>query len=159
SIVAPFAGGSFALPRVASLPVSRVRKKAENAARYWGTIAPACEMLGDIDAWWGFEHGGTVQLRELRGAGGQGSPAAGGARDRQCRLGGAVAGIREAVRAAWSSLDRAREAAAGAVAASVLLGAFGAAVDGAARLQLAVSLVCRAGDGRADVGRDGIHQE
>ena len=44
------------------------------------------------------------------------------------------------------------EAAAGAVAASVLLGAFGAAVDGAAGLQPAVSLVCRAGNGRADLG-------
>src|SRR6516162_3084451 len=30
---------------------SRMRKKAENVARYWGTLAPACEMLGDIDAW------------------------------------------------------------------------------------------------------------
>ena len=34
-----------------------MRKKAENLARYWGTIAPACEMLWDIDAWWGFELG------------------------------------------------------------------------------------------------------
>src|SRR5262249_6777225 len=60
---------------------SRMRKKAEDVAGYWGTIGRACGMLGDIDAWWGPEHGGAVQLRELRGAGGQGPPAAGDPRD------------------------------------------------------------------------------
>src|SRR5215471_21609148 len=138
---------------------SRMRKKADNVATYWSTIGPACKMLGDIDARWGPEHGGAVQLRELRGAGGQGPPVAGNPRDRQCRVGGAVAGIREALRAIGTAVDRAGEAAAGAVAASVLLGAFGAAADGAAGLQLAVSLVCRAGNGRADLGRDGVHEE
>ena len=39
---------------------SRMRKKAEDVAGYWGTIGRACEMLGDIDAWWGPEHGGAV---------------------------------------------------------------------------------------------------
>jgi hypothetical protein len=56
---------------------NRMRKKAENVARYWDTIGLAGEMLGDIDAWRGPEHWGTVQLHELRGAGGQGPPAAG----------------------------------------------------------------------------------
>src|SRR6516165_12062914 len=136
-----------------------MRKKAEDVAGYWGTIGRACEMLGDIDAWWGPEHGGAVQLRELRGAGGQGSSAAGDPRDRQCRAGDPVAGIREALRAAGTAVDRAGEAAAGAVPASILLGALGAAADGAAGLQLAVWLVCRAGNGRADLGRDGVHEE
>src|SRR5262249_21221720 len=136
-----------------------MRKKAENVARYWGTIGPACEMLGDIDAWWGPEHGSTVQLRELRGTGGQGPSTAGDPRDRQCRVGDAVAGVRKALRAVGAAVDRAGEAAAGAVAASVLLGAFGAAADGAAGLQLVVSLVCRAGDGRADLGCNGVHEE
>src|SRR6516162_8480070 len=74
-------------------PTSRMRKKAEDVAGYWGTIGRACEMLGVIDAWWGPEHGGAVQLRELRGAGGQGPPAAGDPRDHQCCVGGAVAGV------------------------------------------------------------------
>src|SRR5712671_1772489 len=43
--------------------------------------------------------------------------------------------------------------------ASLLLGAFGAAVDGAAWLQSAVSVVCRAVTGCRGVGRDGVHQE
>src|SRR5215471_15577633 len=39
--------------------ISRMRKKAGNMAVYGGTIGRACEMLGDIDAWWGREPGGT----------------------------------------------------------------------------------------------------
>jgi hypothetical protein len=50
------------------------------------TVGLACEMLGDIDAWWGPEHGGTVQVRELRRAGGQGLPASDNPRDRHAAL-------------------------------------------------------------------------
>src|SRR6266403_5264151 len=46
-----------------------------------------------------------------------------------------------------------------AAVASLLLGAFGAAVDGAAWLQSAVSVVCRAVTGCRGVERDGVDQE
>ena len=51
--------------------------------------------------------------------------------------------FRGAVRQAGAAINPAREAASSAVTAGVLFGAFGAAADGAARLQSAVPLVCR----------------
>jgi hypothetical protein len=67
-------------------------KKVEIAARYWGMmLIPTNEMwehwilVGDLNT------GALFQLRELRGAGGQGPPAARDPRDRLCRVDGAVA--------------------------------------------------------------------
>ena len=54
---------------------------------------------------------------------------------------------------------RAGEAAARAAVAGAVHGAQRAAVDGAARLQLPVSLVCGAQHRRSGLGRDGLHQE
>src|SRR5204863_5810435 len=52
-----------------------------------------------------------------------------------------------------------RETASGSAVAGLLLGALGEAIDGAARLQSAVPLVCRTVDRRPGVGRDGVHEE
>ncbi len=56
-------------------------------------------------------------------------------------------------------VDCAGEAAAGIAAAGLLLDPLRAAVDGATRLQPAVPLVRRFGDGRAGVGREHLQQE
>jgi hypothetical protein len=88
---------------------------------------------------------GHCSVLELRGAGGQGPPTCG----RSARS--SILGWRrlspefEKLYAVGSAVDRVGEAAAGAVAASGLLGALGAAADGAAGLQFAVSLVWPAG--------------
>src|SRR3954464_14571985 len=56
-------------------------------------------------------------------------------------------------------LDRTGEVAAGVAPAGLLLGALGAATEGATDLQYAVPLVCRSVHGRTGLGRDGVHQE
>src|SRR6266571_5556199 len=111
-------------------------------------------MLGTSDARWGCENRGAVQLRELRSAGADGSSVAGDPQDRQRGADGAVAGIREALCQVRPTIDSAGETASRAAVAGVLFGALGATADGAARLQSAVSLVCRAVAGRRGVGRD-----
>ena len=85
-----------------------MRKKAENVARYWGTIRPASEMWG-IDAWWGSQYGGFVQLCKLRGAGGGKPSAAGDPRDREFGAVGTVGGFRGAVRQAGTAIDPAEK--------------------------------------------------
>src|SRR6266851_1286029 len=90
--------------------------------------------LGDWDARSRRMVGGSFQLCELGGASAGGSSAAPGAGDRGRGAGGSVAGSRAAVFAAGASLDRAGEAAAGAVVASLLFGPLGTPADGAARL-------------------------
>src|ERR1700730_17090378 len=108
-------------------------------------------MWGTSDARWGCERRRAVQLRELRSAGSIGSSVATDPQDCRRSAGGAVGGIREAVRQAGTAVDCSREIASRSAVAGVLCGALGAAVDGAARLQSAVSLVCRAVAGRRGV--------
>ena len=60
---------------------------------------------------------------------------------------------------AWAAVDRAGETAAGAVAASALLGAQRTDADGAVVLQHVVSLVRGAEHGRRGLGRDHFQQE
>ena len=73
--------------------------------------------------------------------------------------GGSVAGIRAALRQVRPAADSPRETASCVAVAGLLFGAVGAAVDGAARLQSAVPLVCRVVAGCRGVGRHGVHQE
>src|SRR6516164_8737671 len=101
------------------------------------------EMWGTSDARLGCQERRAVQLRELRGAGSKGSSVAADPADCGQGAGGAVAGIRKAVRQTRPTLDPAGETASRFVVAGVLFGALGAAVDGTARLQSAVPLVCR----------------
>src|SRR6516225_4080217 len=102
------------------------------------------EMWGTSDARLGCQLRRAVQLRELRGAGSKGSSVAADPADRGQGAGGAVAGIRKAVRQTRPALDPAGETASRFAVAGVLFGALGAAADGTARLQSAVPLVCRA---------------
>src|SRR5215469_15455855 len=104
-------------------------------------------MWGTSNARVGCAERHAVQLCELRATDSKGSSVA---RDPAgCRRGvdGFVVGIRGAVRQVWSAVDPARALAARPAAAGLLLGPFGAAADGAARVQSAVPLVCRAVDG------------
>src|SRR5208282_6867995 len=116
-------------------------------------------MWGTSDARLGYQERRAVQLCELRGAGSKGSSVAADPTDSGRGAGGSVAGIREAVRQARPTIDSAGETASRVAVAGLLLGALGAAVDGAARLQFAVPLVCRAVAGCRGVGRYGVHQE
>ena len=74
-------------------------------------------------------------------------------------LRGAVAALREDVLGHRPAVDSAGAVAAGAAAAVALHGPQRAAADGRDRLQRAVSLVCRARDGRADLVADDLQQE
>src|ERR1700730_12179269 len=116
-------------------------------------------MWGTSDARWGSQERGAVQLFELRSAGAVGSSVAADPED--CRRGAwcSDGGIREAVREARTAVDSSGETASCAAVAGLLFGAFGAAADGATRLQSAVPLVCRAVAGCRGVGRYGLHQE
>src|ERR1700730_309004 len=116
-------------------------------------------MWGTSDARWGCEKRGAVQLCELRGAGSIGSSVAADPHDCRRGAGGTVGRIREAVRQVRTALDCSGETTSRAAVAGVLFGALGAAADGAARLQSAVPLVCRAVAGRRGVGRHGVYQE
>jgi hypothetical protein len=106
-------------------------------------------------AWCGCMHSSAVQLRELRSVGFR--------RTIRCARSGrswtrhwrCCRHFCRAVRQDSAAVDRTGEAHAGAVVASLLFGALGAAADGTARLEPAVLLVCRAGDGRIGLGRDG----
>src|SRR6185312_17569197 len=77
----------------------------------------------------------------------------------ECGAGAAVGPVRGAVCLRWAAFDCAGEAAPRAAAASLLRRAVGTATDGAGHLQHTVPLVHRAVDGRAGLGRDGVHQE
>src|SRR3984893_15517030 len=116
-------------------------------------------MWGTPDARWGCEKRRAVQLCELRSAGSEGSSVAADPADCGQGAGGSVAGIRKAVRQTWAAIDSAGEIASRSAVAGLLFGAFGAAADGAARLQSAVPLVCWAVAGCRGVGRNGVHQE
>src|SRR5690348_15910902 len=123
-------------------------------------------MWGTSDALWGCEKRGAVRLRELRSAGSLGSSVATDPQDCRRGAGGAVAGVREAVRQAGAApglrrgrLDCSRETTSRPAVAGVLFGALGAAVEGATRLQSAVPVVCWTVAGRGGVGRHGVHQE
>src|SRR6516162_2224956 len=98
------------------------------------------EMWGTSDARLGCQERRAVQLCELRGTGSKGSSVAADPADCGQGAGGAVAGIRKAVRQTRPTLDSARETASRFAVAGLLLGALGAAADGAARLQSAVPL-------------------
>src|SRR4029077_10726453 len=116
-------------------------------------------MWGTSDARLGCEERSAVQLFELRSAGAVGSSVAADPED--CGRGAwcTDGGIREAVREARTAVDSPRETASCAAVAGFLFGAFGAAADGATRLQSAVPLVCRAVAGCGGVGRYGVDQE
>src|SRR5690242_58843 len=116
-------------------------------------------MVRTIDAWSGRADGGAVQLSEPRGDGAEGSPAARHPAAGKRGAGPTVTGLRAALCLDGPSFDRAGKVAAGVAPAGVLLGALGAATDGATDLQYAVPLVCWSVDGRTGLGRDGIHQE
>src|SRR5712671_6733352 len=89
---------------------------------------------GTSDAWWRCQERGAVQLFELRSAGAMGSSLAADPEDCGRGAGRTDGGIREAVRQVRTAVDRSGEAASRAAVAGLLLGALGAAVDGAARL-------------------------
>src|ERR1044072_7927160 len=95
-------------------------------------------MVRTIDAWSGRADGGAVQLSEPRGDGAEGSPATGHPAAGECGAGAAVTRVRAALCPDGPGLDRAGEVAAGAAPAGVLLGALGAAANGATDLQHAV---------------------
>src|SRR5215211_5298368 len=116
-------------------------------------------MVGTIDAWSGRADGSAVQLSEPGGDGAEGSPAAGHPAAGERGASAAVTRLRAALCPDGPDLDRAGKVAAGVAPAGVLLGALGAAIDGAADLQYAVPLVCRPVHGRTGLGRDGVHQE
>src|ERR1700685_4868636 len=103
--------------------------------------------------------GSDVQLYRAGRAGAEGSSAAGDPGDDGRVVAAPGYGVRADVCAGRSAVDCAGEAAAGAVAAGALFGAFGAAADGAAELQPAVPLVRGAEHGRPGVGRDGVYEE
>jgi hypothetical protein len=73
--------------------------------------------------------------------------------------GSVVAALRLAVFEGRATVDPAGAAAAGLVAAGAVHHPQRADVDGTAGLQDAVPLVCGPGDGRSDLGPDGVHQE
>src|SRR5215467_9165996 len=120
---------------------------------------PRDEMWGTSDARLGCEEPSAVQLCELRGAGSKGSSVTADPADSGRGAGGSVAGIRKAVRQTWPAVDSAGAIASHSAVAGLLFGALGAAADGAARLQSAVPVVCRAVAGCRGLGRDGVHQE
>src|ERR1700730_19178592 len=99
------------------------------------------------DAGSGREAGQRVQLRLAGGAGSQEPPTAADSRDGGCGPCGAVAGVRGVVLECRAAVDSAREAAAGLAAADAVSHPQRADVDGAARLQPAVPLVCWSRDG------------
>ena len=68
-------------------------------------------------------------------------------------------GTGQAVLGDGAGVDCAGAAVAGVAADGSVLGALGAATDGAIELQPAVPVVRGSGDGRRGVGRDGVHQE
>src|SRR5919107_4450660 len=87
--------------------------------------------------------GATILLCRSGGPGARGSSIAGDPPDRQHGARSAAARVRSLVRPSHgSTLDFAREAAAGHAAAGLLLYAFRAPADGAPRVRFAVSLVC-----------------
>src|SRR5215218_10484118 len=100
-------------------------------------------MAGMVDARGGRADRGAVQLSEPGCAGAEGPPAAGDPAAGERGAGAPLVGLRAALRADGAGLDRPGEAAAGLASAGVLLGALGAAADGAAGLQHAVPLVRR----------------
>src|SRR5215212_4249174 len=116
-------------------------------------------MVRTTDAWSGRADGGVVQLSEPRGDGAEGSPAAGDPAAGERGAGATVTRLRAALCPNGPGLDRTGEVAAGVAPAGLLLGALGAATDGATDLQYAVPLVCRSVHGRTGLGRDGVHQE
>src|SRR6476660_2630265 len=115
-------------------------------------------MVRTTDAWSGRADGGAVQLSEPRGDGAEGSPAAGHPAAGERGAGATVTRFCAALCPDGPGLDRTGKVAAGLAPAGVLLGALGAATDGATDLQYAVPLVCRSVHGRTGVGRDGIHE-
>src|SRR4029078_9171765 len=116
-------------------------------------------MVRTTEAWSGRADGGAVQLSEPRGDGAEGSPAAGHPAAGERGAGATVTCPHAALCPHAPRLDRTGKVAAGVAPAGVLLGALGAATDGATDLQYAVPLVCRSVHGRTGVGRDGIHTE
>src|SRR4028119_2360504 len=116
-------------------------------------------MMGTRAARSGRADGSAVQLPEPGRGGAEGPPAAGHPAAGERGTGPSLVRLRPALRTNGAGLDCSREAAAGAAAAGLLHGALGTAADGAADLQHAVPLVRRAVDGRASLGRDGVHQE
>src|SRR3978361_2547739 len=65
----------------------------------------------------------------------------------------------DAVLGPGPAFDPAGAVASGAAAAGVLFGALRADADGADRLQSAVPMVCRIGDGCRDLAPDGVHAQ
>src|ERR1044072_1993188 len=116
-------------------------------------------MARMTDARSGRADGRPVQLPEPGRDGAEGPPAPGHPAAGECGAGPSLVGLRTALRADGTGLDCPGEAAAGLALAGLLDGAFGTATCGAFDLQHAVPLVCRPGDGRAGLGRDGVHQE
>src|SRR3954454_9369401 len=116
-------------------------------------------MVRTTDAWSGRADGSAVQLSEPRGDGAEGSSAAGHPAAGERGAGAAVTRLRAPLCPDRPGLNRAGEVATGIAPAGVLLGALGAATDGATDLQYAVPLVRRSVDGRTGLGRDGVHQE
>ena len=114
---------------------------------------------GGEDAGLGPAVGGFVLVRRHRGTCAGAASAAGDPDHRQRRPGEPGCGVRQAVRRHRARFDPTRAAAAGGSAAGVLLDPLRAAVDGAARLQPALSLVRWAGRGRRGVGPLGVLQE
>src|ERR1039457_4555142 len=74
-------------------------------------------------------------------------------------LEGIATTVQQAVRQDGATVDRAREVVASAPAASPVLGAQRANVDGRTQLQPAVPLVRGLEHGRLRLGRDRVHQE
>src|ERR1700756_3357284 len=111
-------------------------------------------MWGTSDARLGCTERRAVQLCKLRGAGSKGSSVARDPADCGHGAGGAVAGIRRAVRQIWAAVDPARAIAPRPAVAGLLFGAFGAAADGAARIQSAVTPVCLVVPGWRELGRE-----
>src|SRR3954453_22161954 len=116
-------------------------------------------MVRTIDAWSGRADGGAVQLSEPRGDGAEGSPTAGHPAAGERGAGAAVTRLRAALCLDGPGLDRAGKVATGVAPAGVLLGALGAATDGATDLQFSVPLVRRFVHGRPGLGCDRVHQE
>ena len=86
-------------------------------------------------------------------------PAACHSRTGERRTRSSVADVRADVRRGRPTIDRAGAAIACPVAAGAVHHPLGTAIDAADQLQHAVPLVRRAGDGRARLGCDGVHQE